>query len=233
MRKTIIISILFSILNSCSAQKIEIKDENLRRAILELRIDKNNNGIFEEDEVNIVTKLKLDEKNISDLSGIEKFENLTDLNLRKNNITDFSILNDLLKLEELVIGDNKNNELLDVNKLKNLKGLYAFGLGLKEIKFGSENIKNLYLQDNLFTEFETQNFPNLYTLNVDSCKNLRKLDLSKNAKLAQLYLLGTAIENLNIKENLILKTLYIEPKVKLEKTEKQENLKPAPIIRSK
>jgi hypothetical protein len=233
MRKTIIISILFLILNSCSAQKIEIKDENLKKAILELGIDKNNNGIFEEDEVNIVTKLKLDEKNISDLSGIEKFKNLTDLNLRKNNITDFSKLNDLLKLEELVIGDNKNNELLDLSKLKNLKGLYAFGLGLKEIKFGSENIKNLYLQDNLFTEFETQNFPDLYTLNLDSCKNLRKLDLSKNANLVQLYLLGTGIENLNIKENIILKTMYIENNVKLEKNEKQERLKPAPIILSK
>ena len=232
MRKTIIISILFLIINSCSAQKIEIKDANLKKAILELGIDKNNNGIFEEDEVNIVTKLKLDEKNISDLSGIEKFKNLTDLNLRKNNITDFSKLNDLLKLEELVIGDNKNNELLDLSKLKNLKGLYAFRIGLKEIKFGSENIKKLYLQNNLFTEFETQNFPDLFTLNLDSCKNLRKIDLSKNAKLVQLNILGTGIENLNIKENIILKTMYIERKVKLEKNEKQENLKPATVIRS-
>ena len=48
----------------------------------------------------------------------------------------------------------------------------------------------------------------------------------------QLYLLGTDIENLNIKENIILKTLYIEPKVKLEKTEKQKDLKPALIIKS-
>lgn len=232
MKTTIISSILFLMLNSCIAQKIQIKDENLKKAILEEGIDKNNNGIFEEDEINLVTKLKFAEKNISDLSGIEIFRNLTYLNLRKNNIADYSKLNDLLNLEELIIGDNKKTEVLDLSNLKNLKGLYAFRLGIKEIKFGSEHIKNLSLQSNLFTEFETQNFPDLYTLDMDDCKKLIKLDLSKNTKLVQLYLLGTDIDNLNIKENIVLKTIYIEPKVKLEKTENQKDLKPAPIIRS-
>ena len=219
-------------LNSCVAQNVQIKDENLKKAILEQGIDKNNNGLFEDDEINNVTKLKLDEKNISDISGIEKFKNLTYLNLRKNNISDFSKLNNLLNLEELVIGDNISIEVLDVSNLKNLKGLYAFRLGLKEIKFGSVQIKNLSLQNNLFTEFETQNFPDLYTLDLSGCKILKKLDLSKNTKLVQLYLLGTDIENLNVKENIILKTMYIELKVKLEKTEMQKDLKPAPIIKS-
>ena len=229
MKKFLSLTLFSFFILNCNAQKMYIKDNNLKRALIE-QIDKNSNGEIEESEVLETKKLKLDEKNISDISGLEKFKNLTYLNLRKNQISDFSKLNKLESLEELIIGDNKNVEKLNLKNLNNLVGLYAFRLGLKEIKLNSSKIKNLYLQDNEFLKFETKKFPELYTLNLDGCKQLTELDLTQNPNLGQIYLLNTAIKKLNVAGNPVLKTMYIENEVELLKNKNQERLKPAPII---
>jgi Leucine-rich repeat (LRR) protein len=229
MKNTILIFIILLTLNSCGIQKFEFKDKNFEKALLEV-VDLNKNGKFEIDEINNTTKLKLDEKNISSISGIEVFKNLTNLNLRKNNISDLSKINSLKNIEELVIGDNNQIAELNLDNLENLQGLYAFRLGLNNLKLNSKKIKNLYLQDNLFTSFDTKNFPELYTLNMDGCIKLKYLDLSQNNILVQLYLLGTAIENLDVSKNKILKTIYVERTVNLIKSNEQDALKPAPII---
>ena len=229
MKNIVTISLLILTLISCGTQKLVFKDENFKKALLEI-VDANKNGKLEIDEINNTTKLKLDEKNIKNISGIEVFKNLTNLNLRKNNISDFSKINSLKNIEELVIGDNGQIGELNLDNLQSLQGLYAFRLELKNVKLNSKKIKNLYLQDNLFTNLDTKNFPELYTLNLDGCKNLNSLDLLQNDRLGQLYLLGTAIETLDVSKNKILKTMYVERDVKLIKSKEQDGLKPAPII---
>lgn len=112
----------------------------------------------------------------------------------------------------------------------NLKGIYAFRLGLTKIQLNSKNIKYIYLQDNLFTDFDTRKFPTLHTLNLDGCKPLVNLDLSENKELVQLYLLGTSVKELDITNNKTLKTFYIEDSVKLIKDADQEATKRTPII---
>lgn len=228
----IIISLFASLISIsyCNSQINNFVDVNLKNAILE-QVDNNKNNKIDIEEIEETKKLKLDEKNISNLTGIEVFKNLTSLNLRKNNISDFSQINFLFNLEELVIGDNNKIANLNLSNLKNLKGLYAFRLGLKSIKFGSIVISNLYLQDNDFVAFETKNFHELYTLNMDGCKNLKELDLTNNTQLVQLYLYNTGIEKLDISKNLILKTMYVEKNVVLIKNENQLNLIPLPKIR--
>lgn len=227
---TKIISILVVILSiNISAQEISIRDSNLKIALLQ-QFDQNHNGKLEVSEINTVTELKLDEKNISDLSGLEHFQNLTELNLRKNNISDFSIINKFTKLENLYIGDNNKIGILNLKGLVNLKGIYAFRLGLTKIQLNSQNIKYIYLQDNLFTDFDTRKFPALHTLNLDGCKPLANLNLSKNKELVQLYLLGTPIKELDITRNKNLKTFYIEDSVKLIIGANQEATKRSPII---
>ncbi|MCP1297943.1 hypothetical protein NK356_01985 [Chryseobacterium sp. S0630] len=211
------------------AQEISIKDNNLKTALLQ-QFDQNYNGNLEVSEINTTTELKLDEKNISDLSGLEYFQGLKELNLHKNNISDFSLLNKLTKLENLYIGDNNKIGVLNLKGLINLKGIYAFRLGLTKIQLNSQNIMYIHLQDNLFTEFDSTKFPALHTLNLDGCKQLINLDLSKNKELVQLYLLGTSIKELDITNNKILKTFYIEDSVKLIKSADQQATKRAPII---
>lgn len=227
---TKIISTLTFILSiNITAQEIAIKDSNLKMALLQ-QFDQNHNEKLEVSEINTVTELKLDEKNISDLSGLEHFQNVTELNLRKNNISNFTLINKLTKLENLYIGDNNKIGTLDLKGLVNLKGIYAFRLGLTKIQLNSQNIKHIYLQDNLFTDFDTRKFPALHTLNLDGCKPLVNLNLSKNKELVQLYLLGTSIKELDISNNKNLKTFYIEDPVKLIKAADQQATKRAPII---
>lgn len=212
-----------------SAQEIPIKDNNLKTALLQ-QFDQNHNGKLEVSEINTVTELKLDEKNISDVSGLEHFQSLTKLNLRKNNISDFTLINKLTKLENLYIGDNNKIAVLNLMGLVNLKGIYAFRLGLTKIQLNSQHIEYIYLQDNLFTDFDAGEFPALHTLNLEGCKYLFNLDLSKNKKLVQLYLLGTSMKELDISNNKILKTFYIEDDVKLIKSADQQATERAPII---
>lgn len=231
MKRIIFLFLVLTLIN-CNAQEISIKDTNLKFELLK-QLDNNKNGKLDIFEVENVTKLKLDEKNIIDLSGIEHFKNLRELNLRKNKISDFSVLNKLVNLEDLYIGDNEKINDLNLNKLVKLKGIYAFRLGLTKIKLNSKNIQFIYLQDNLFTEFNTTNFPKLHTLNLDGCKSLVQLNLWTNIELVQLYLNGTSIKELNVSNNKSLKTMYVENSVKLIKGSNQENLKPAPIIRVK
>lgn len=102
--------------------------------------------------------------------------------------------------------------------------------GLTKIQLNSNKIQYIYLQDNLFTDFDTRKFPALHTLNLDGCKQLINLDVSKNKELVQLYLLGTSIKELDITNNKILKTFYIEDSAKLIKDADQEVTKRAPII---
>lgn len=227
---TKVISTLAVILSiNIAAQEISIKDNNLKTALLQ-QFDQNHDGKLELSEINTVTELKLDEKNISDLSGLEYFQNVTELNLYKNNISDFSLVNKLTKLETLYIGDNNKIGVMNLKGLINLKGIYAFRLGLTKIQLNSQNIMYIHLQDNLFTEFDSTKFPVLHTLNLDGCKQLINLDLSKNKELVQLYLLGTSIKELDITNNKILKTFYIEDSVKLIKSADQQATKRAPII---
>lgn len=233
MKQKIILFNLLLLTNISIAQINKFKDENLRLALIEQGVDKNENGTFENEEIEAVTKLKLDEKNISDLSGIDKFINLIDLNLRKNNISNFSLVNKLTKLQTLVIGDNRKVGELDLRKLQNLTGLFAFRNDLTEIKINSKKLTSLYLQDNLFSSLNTEYFTDLETLNLDGCQNLKSLDLSKNINLVQLYVMDTKIERLNISNNSKLKTVYVESSVVLEKSKDQDQLKAMPIIRSK
>lgn len=227
---TKIISTLAVILSiGITAQEISIKDHNLKTALLQ-QFDQNHNGKLELSEINTVTELKLDEKNISDLSGLEHFQNVTELNLYKNNISDFTLINNLTKLETLYIGDNNKIGTLDLSGLVNLKDIYAFRLGLTKIHLNSQNIMYIHLQDNLFTDFETSKFPALHTLNLDGCKSLANLNLSKNKELVQLYLLETSIKELDISNNKNLKTFYIEDSVKLIKAAHQKTTKHPPIM---
>ncbi|HLP65089.1 hypothetical protein [Flavobacterium sp.] len=232
MKKKILFLILIGLSKISNAQKSEFKDVNLKLALIQQGVDKNGNGTFENEELDSITKLKLDEKNIYDLSGIDSFKNLKELNLRKNNILNFDIINKLTNLEKLVIGDNRNVGKLDLSKLEKLTGLFAFRNDLVEIKIGSKKIKSLYLQGNLFNSLNTEYFADLETLNLDGCQNLVSLDLSKNINLVQLYVMDTKIEKLNISNNSKLKTFYIESNVVLEKNKDQDNLKAMPIIRS-
>ena len=224
----VLLTFNFLFLN-CQPHKKVYLDQNFTNALYDNNVDQNKNGYFEEDEILNVTKLDLTQKNITNISGIENFKNLNELILNRNYIKDFSNLNELEKLETLGINQNLNPQTLDLSRIKNLRKLLAGMLDLKEIKLNNQ-IKNLYLDYNNFTNFDASNYINLETLSLWDCKKLTDVNISNNPKIRQLYFIGTNIKELDISNNNNIKTMYIEPNVKLIKSPNQNHIKPSQSV---
>lgn len=220
-------------LQNINAQNIKFKDENLKLALLELAYDFNKDNEIQISEIDTVTTLKISKRNIKQLDDLVYFKNLKIINAMTNQITNLDVFFNNSIIEEIYIGENKLGEKLVLKNLKNLKGLYAFRSGIVEIDFiGTDNIEELYLQGNLFEKIEFKNLTKLYSLQLSENIKLKEIDVSNNKKLVQLYLTYTGISTLDITNNPLLKTLYVEKKVEIKKSEKLPNFKPMPLIKS-
>lgn len=125
---------------------------------------------------------------ISDLTGIEHFENLKTLWVEQNLIQEINLSKNE-KLELLGLSGNPLAQI-DLTHNKNLKKLYL----------GSRSIVDLDLSENR----------NLQELNLKSLENLKKLDLSNNSKLERLNLNWlTGLTKLQTGDNLSLKSIGI------------------------
>lgn len=218
--------IIISSFLECQPQphKYIFPDQNFTNALYDENVDINRDGLFDENEYLNVEKLRLTNKNINDISGIENFKNLKELSINENYITDFSPLQKLKKLQTLAITLNPKISEIDLSENKNLEVLYAVKLGLKNILL-NDKIKLLYLGDNEFRYFDASNYPNLESLSLDGCTKLEKVNISNNPKIYQLYFYGTAIKELNISNNKNIKTMYVEKNVKLIKDSDQQAIK--------
>jgi Leucine-rich repeat (LRR) protein len=135
-------------------------------------------------------------------------------------------------IHEIYIGRNLLGKKLTLKNMKNLTGLAASKNNLEEIDFtGTDNIKSLYLMDNTFKKIEFNNLLKLDNLDLFGNRKLKSIDISFNKALVGLYLLQTGMSQLNIMNNPLLETLYVEKNVKLMKSTTQSNFKSAPIIK--
>ena len=221
--------VLFS--QNINSQNIKFKDENLKSALFKLGYDFNKDTEIQISEIDTVTTLEISERNIKQLDDLVYFKNLKVINAMTNQITNLDVFFNNSIIEEIYIGENKLGEKLVLKNLKNLKGLYAFRNGIVEIDFiGTDNIKSLYLQGNLFEKIEFKNLTKLYSLQLSENIKLKEIDISYNKELVQLYLNFTRILTLDITNNPLLKTLYVEKWVKIKKSEKLPDFKPMPPI---
>ena len=117
MKKNILSIIVFFLVSSLSAQ-ITIPDLNFKNALVNtLCTDSDNNGSYDADvdtnndgeiqisEALLVANLKVSNNNISNLTGIESFINLTNFDCSNNQIVSASF-NSLINLEGLVCNNN-------------------------------------------------------------------------------------------------------------------------------
>lgn len=228
--------LLFSVLlfQSITAQKIVFKDENLKLALLDLDYDFNKDNEIEISEIDTVSKLTIRDRSIKQLDDLIYFKNLKIINAMSNQITNLDVFFDNSMIEEIYVGENNLGKKLVLKNLKNLTGLYVFRNGLEEINLiDTNNIQSLYIQGNLFETIEFKNLSKLNTLQLTDNEKLKVIDVSNNKKLKQLYLINTAISELDMTNNLFLKILYVEKGVKIKKNDKQSKFKPMPIIQSK
>ena len=181
------------------------KDENLRNAILELAKeatdDENKTQIYETDIDEIVkdtggTSLRLANKGIKDLSGLEAFagKGITWIFLDWNEITDLTPLSNFDELTKISFSGNNVTDLTPLENLSNLNNITAINNKIETLQPISnlKNIRYICLDGNNLTSInEINNWTKLEEIsvadsNIDKLPdmqnliNIRKLNLGNN-----------------------------------------------------
>ena len=141
-------------------------------------VDKNRNGTLSQEERYAVTKIDVNNKNITSLKGIEFFPNLKKLVCYNNQLTSLDVSQNTA-LEYLDCDDNQLTEL-DVSQ--------------------NPALKYLNCSHNRLTSLDVSENPALWNLNCDD-NQLTKLDVSKNLALLDLYCDDNQLTSLDVSQN--------------------------------
>ncbi|KUF43537.1 hypothetical protein AS361_11550 [Myroides marinus] len=232
--KRIITFCLFIACSTINAQSIVFKDPKLKKTLIKLGLDKNNNSQIELSEIEDIKELDISGKKIKYLDDLKHFKNLKVLNANTNKISDINVFNGNQIIEIIYIGDNKLGPQLTLENIPNLKGFYAFRNQIKELKFISPfpNLISLYIQGNPFNELNVQNLINLKNLQLFECDDLKKVTLNKKTKIEQFFILDMKIKKIiSLSED--TNTIYLEKKENAYNEQYNENFKIAPTFRTK
>ena len=224
-KKYLTILLIFCVYFS-QAQIVDIPDANFKDALINNPVaeignnmwedvDVNDDGEIQETEAEQVIKLKVRNKNISSLTGIESFINIEFLDLWFNQVTDL----DLTQNTNLYFLDCSSNHLLNLDVTQNIhlehlncefNNLSSLNIiqnnNLKLLKFSFNNLLEIDLSGNLLLEevnFQANNIENIDITQNNSltklfCANnqITSLDLSQNSLLGQLFCYGNQLTSL-------------------------------------
>ncbi len=190
---------------------VNIPDANLKTALVaDVLINTNGDSEIQVLEAEVFTgTVVASELEISDLTGIEAFINITGLDVRKNNNIASVDLSKNTKLTWLSIDQNKLTAL-DVSTLTSLDALYAGDNKIKSIDV-SNNIllKKLWLNINELTAIDISKNTILEVLELDWNFGLTSIDFTTNLSLSKIHLWKTAISTLDVSFLLELEKLYV------------------------
>ncbi len=191
---------------------VAIPDPNFEQVLLDQNKDTDGvlNGQICRSDAESITTLSLRNKNISDLTGIEAFINLTTLRCGQNNLTSLNLQQNVFLIDLSC----------DINKLTSLD--VSNNLVLRNLGLSGNPITNLNVNNNLeleqltckitgLTSLDVRNNIKLKQLSVGSLGSagLSTLDLSNNDLLESLEVAGAIMQELDLTNNLNLETLDI------------------------
>ena len=194
-----------------SLQTIQFSDKQMYLAVLNqikntynISYDNSTNTISIMDtDIDSIEKLELNNSNINNISGIEKFTNLEELNLNNNNIKDITKLQTLTHLKRLTAFCNT---ISNISSISNLVDLEYLDLSKNKLD-DSSNTKT-----------------NCISNNLRNLTNLKELNLSHNYLR---YISGieylTNLESLNLYDNAICDIQGIENLIRIETLKLGEN----------
>ena len=185
MRK-IIFTLLLSYTFIGFSQNTAIPDSNFEQALIDLGIDTNPtiDGQVPTADIEGLTFLDVNSKNITDLTGIEGFISLTDLFCKNNELTSLNVTNNTA-LTQLIC---ENNQLTSLDLSNNIV------------------LDELQCQFNLFTSLDFSNNIDLGYL-ICSDNQLTNLDVSQNIALSVLICENNQLSNLDVTNNNALSLL--------------------------
>lgn len=177
----------FDVFPEVYCDEITFPDQALREYVI-ANYDTNKNGKIEFSELDNVKAIDLTgNKEIKDLTGLEKFQNL-----------------------EILHCDNMDITSIDVSQIRNLKNLTATNIAnLKNVNVsGCSQLTTLRLNKSGITSLDVTNNPELETLDCTDTK-LTSIDMRKNPKLYHLLMTGTDVSTLDVTKNYKLKELQL------------------------
>lgn len=188
----------------CDGRYTAIPDPNFEEVLVNLGLDSPIlDGKVLTANISSLKSLSVFSRNVSDMTGIEDFTELTDLSCNSNKLTSLDVSKNIA-LTSLRCSDNYQISSLDLSKNVNLNYLYCDNLNLKTLNL-KNNLKllELYCRSNILTTLELPQNPNFTYLDCSS-NRLSNLDLSKNIKLNYLDCSYNRIISLDLSENYLL-----------------------------
>lgn len=215
MKKIITLILLISVFLS-KGQDINIPDTNFLNALIELKIDINNDGKIQKSEAEAITgELDLASKKITDLTGLEAFININDLNLYNNNIKTIN-LSSLTKLKYFSCPYNALTSL-DVSMLTNLEHLLCDNNYITDLKIkGANNLIDVKCVSNKLTSLDVSFLKKAHYLRC-GYNDLTSLIVSSDNIFSELHCQGNEFTNLDLRnlKNLIFFKCQQNPNLKM------------------
>lgn len=179
---------------------VEINDTNFPdqvfRKYVEDNIDTEKDDKLSQAERDAVTKINIDKKNCTDLTGIAYFANLTTLSCEHNGLKELN-LEDNESLTKLYCSYNQLTTL-DVSKNAKLRILQCYNNGMEKLNLGDiTQLTSLRCEYNNLTELDVSKNPYLEELQCRENK-LRRVVIGKKYRLTGLYLTGNQLTSLDL-----------------------------------
>lgn len=179
-------------------------DENFRDYVAE-EWDKNYDKYFSPSEIANAKWISCDNKEISNLKGIEFFTNIWLLECYYNNLTTIDLSNNK-KLSYINCHHNKL-EKLDVSGLPLLETFYCGHNALPSINVSkNEKLEDFDCQDNHLDTLDVSQNKELVKLSCGT-NNLTELDVRENKKLKELSCYESKLSNLDLRNQTELEVL--------------------------
>ena len=182
-----------------------VPDKTFREYLLK-QFDKDGNGVLTPAERYAVTEIDVENKYISNLSGLQFFPNLKVLNCSHNRLTKLDVSENTV-LQELVCWENQLTSL-DVSQNTALQELACFENQLTSLDV-SQNpaLQKLNCGHNRLTSLDVSKNTELTYLKC-SYNRLTELDVSKNTELTYLDCGYNRLTELDVSQNTKLTALY-------------------------
>ncbi|MDO6596398.1 hypothetical protein Q4512_05695 [Oceanihabitans sp. 2_MG-2023] len=171
--------------SNCHYDDTYVPDDNFEQALIDLGYD---SGVLDDyvstSIIETITSLNINNKNITDLTGIEDFVVLTNLNCAANTLTN-----------------------LDLSNNTTLINLFCYNNNLTSINISNNTaLTNLRCYNNNLTSIDISNNTALTDLRCYS-NNLTNLDVSNNTALTDLNCYSNDLTNIDVSNNTALTDL--------------------------
>jgi len=192
------------------AQNINIPDANFKKALVDnTNINTNGDSEISEDEAEAYTgAISADSRQITDVTGIEHFVNITGLWLRYNKLTSLDLSNNL----KITVLHCFSNELRSLNLGNNteIRYLTCYYNQLTSLDLSKNTaLTTLKCNDNQLTQLDLSNNTALTTLECDD-NQLTSLDLSNNTEITRLECRKNRLKTLDLSNNTKITNLHCE-----------------------